>query len=112
MYLIDGLSDKPKQTQTIILPNGERATLYLEYKALQLGWFMSLTYGDFVWTNVRIVNSPNIIRQAKNIVPFGVSCRVEDDQEPTLKTDFSTGRAKLYLLDEAEMEEFEEYLGS
>ncbi len=110
MYLISGITDAPKQEQTLILPNDQQATLYLEFKPQQTGWFMTLTYGAFVVRNMRVVNSPNILRQFKNLIPFGFGCFLDDKQEPLFVGDFQSERAKLYILDEAEVGEFEDYL--
>jgi len=110
MYLINGITDAPKQRQTLILPNTKSCTLYLEYKPLQLGWFMSLKYFDFEVNNLRVVTSGNILNQFKNLIPFGVACFVDELQEPLLKTDFLLARAKLYILDSDEVELFEAFL--
>jgi len=110
MYSIEGLTDDPKQQQTVILPNSKSANLYIEYKPMQLGWFLSLDYESFSVKNVRIVSSPNFFHQFKNLLPFGVACFVQDDQEPLLQQDFLSGRAKLYILDRSEVTLYEEIL--
>ncbi len=110
MYLISGITDDPKQNQTLVLPNGKQATLYLEYKPQQTGWFMNLTYGDFDLKNVRVVNSSNILHQFRNLIPFGVGCLVDQDQEPMLQKDFLYLRARLYVLSEAQVLAFEDIL--
>lgn len=110
MYLIDGLTNDPKQIQTVILPNGKEATVAVEYKPMQTGWFLTLTYGAFQLNNLRIVTNPNILHQFKNLLPFGIGCFVDANQEALLADDFASGRAKLYILDKSEVVIFDEVL--
>lgn len=107
MYLITGISDDPKQNLNLILYNGKTLLLNLEFKSMQLGWFGSLVYGDVTINNFRIMTSPNMLRQFKNIIPFGLSCLVNGNQEPMLKQDFLSKRASLYILNENEVDTIE-----
>lgn len=115
MYTITSVNNSAKQTQKLILPNGKEADFYIEYKPMQLGWFLTFTYNEsatesFTVSNIRIVTSPNMLHQFKNLIPFGLACVVAGNQEPLLKDDFSSGRAKLYILDDAEVQAFEDFL--
>jgi hypothetical protein len=111
MYLIKGITSDPKQIQDLILPNGKTATLRLEYKPMQLGWFMSLTYGDFSVTNIRVVSGLNFLRQFKNLIPFGMACFNNDGHDPLLIQDFLSGRSELFIIDASEVVKVEDYLG-
>ncbi len=111
MLLINELTDDFKQKHTITLPNGKQTELTLEFKPQQIGWFMTLTYEDFTVTGYRVTTNPNFIRQFKNLVPFGLACFVEENQEPMFQEDFSSGRAKLYILTEDEVGELEGIIG-
>lgn len=82
----------------------------LNYSAQQQGWFISLEYETFKVNNLRIVTSGNFLHQFKNIIPFGMSCIVEENNEPMLQEDFSSKRAKLYLLNQSEVKAFSEVL--
>jgi len=53
------------------------------------------------------VTSPNILRNYKNILPFGISIITEDGSEPFLIDDFSTGRVGFFVLNKEEVESFE-----
>lgn len=110
MYRLTSITNVPKQTQKVVLPNEKEMDLYVEYKPMQLGWFMTLSYGDVTINNVRIVTSPNVIHQFKNLVPFGIACVVAGDEEPLLQDDFLSARAKLYILDADEVAAFEDFL--
>lgn len=111
MKLIQQITASPSQTQTLILDDGTRIDLALYFRPMQFGWFLeSLVYGDFILNGTRIVTSPNILQQYKNLIPFGIACYTKDQQEPKLLQDFISGYAQLYLLSAAEVVQLSEYL--
>lgn len=111
MLLIQGISAQPLQRQTLVLPDGTSLVLEIYFRPQQLGWFINdLTYGDFVLHGVRITNSPNILNQWRNRIPFGLGCFSAANREPSLQQDFSSGTSKLYILTEAETVEYAEFL--
>jgi hypothetical protein len=50
------------------------------------------------------------MHQWQNLIPFGIACFSTNNREPSLLEDFSSGASRLFLLSEAEVEEFQEYL--
>lgn len=111
MLRIQRVTNDALQAQTLVLPNGASFSLTLYYRPIQLGWFINeLVYGDFILRGVRVVISPNMLNQWRNKLPFGLACFVDGNREPTLQDDFSSEAAKLYVLTEAEVIEFAEYL--
>ena len=98
MRLLDSITSDPNQSFKIALDDGTKVNFSLTYKQGQLGWFYSLTYGSFQIKNRRIVNSPNMLRAFREIIPFGLACVVLDLQEPLYVDDFSGGRVELYIL--------------
>lgn len=111
MLRINELTDEFKQKHTLVLPDGTSFTMIIEYKPLQTGWFItSLTYGEFQIYNLRVVTSPNMLHQYRNQIPFGLACFVQEDQEPMLQQDFSSSRAKAYVLTEEEVDLYEDFL--
>lgn len=105
MRQLTGFTDQPRQESIITIDDGSRATLRLEYKPNQLGWFISITRGDFVLNGVRLVPSPNILRQWDNVIPFGLLVATNGNAEPINQSDLSNGFCGLYLLDVAEIVE-------
>lgn len=84
-------------------------TLY--FISLQLGWFITeLVYGEFVLTGLRITNSPNMLYQFRNQIPFGLACISSQNREPSQQQDFSSNASKLYILTAAEVAAYTEYL--
>jgi hypothetical protein len=72
----------------------------MKYSPQQLVWYIEqLIYGDVTIQGMRISTNLNILRQFKNLVPFGMACLTADDNDPTQQQDFSSGYANLYILD-------------
>lgn len=101
MQTLDTISNDAKQKHTILLAeDNSRIVLDLTYKPTQLGWFVDVTYekmGIEIY-GLRVTTNTNILDQWRNILPFGLLCTCEDEQEPLLLDDFIVGRAKLHIL--------------
>jgi len=111
MFLIQQVTSNALQKQTLILSDGSAVSLTLYFRPLQQGWFINeISRGDFTLRGVRICNSPNLLRQYKNKIPFGLGCFSVANREPSLQEDFSSANSKLYILSASEVEEFEDYL--
>ncbi len=108
MLLIQQVTTDPLQTQTLVLQDGTSVVLTLYYRPAQFGWFINeISWGEnFLIQGMRITNSPNMLRQWGNLIPFGLACFTTGNREPTQQEDFATGAAKLYILTEAEVEEY------
>jgi hypothetical protein len=106
MLEITCLNDDPKQQFNLLIENYDSAVIYLEYKPQQSGWFFNLTWGDFSLNSERVATSPNLLRQFKNILPFGLMITGHDSIEPFLQDCWITSH-KIYLLDETDLENVE-----
>jgi hypothetical protein len=107
MKQINILTSYPKQSLSVRLDNGKSLKLKFEYIESQIGWFFDVEYGDYKSTCHRLTNCPNLLRQSQNIYPFGLGCVVSDGAEPYFVDDFSTGRVKVFVLNEEEVETVE-----
>jgi hypothetical protein len=112
MFLIQKVTDAPNQKQTLVLDNGVSFSLALYYRPLQQGWYINeLIYGDsFTLQGIRVTNQPNMLFQFKNKIPFGLCCITDGGREPSQQQDFSSGIAKLYVLDADEVAEYTRYV--
>lgn len=112
MNLITQITTAPLQQQTFILGDGTSFTMSIYFVPLQTGWFITeLTYGaNFTLRGLRITNSVNMLNQFRNLIPFGLGCISVANREPGLLEDFSSGNSKLYVLTQAETDEYAEYL--
>ena len=106
MYLISVLNDRPKQTFKAVIDGYDTAAITLEFKPEQLGWFMSIVWGTFEMYNERLATSPNLLRQFKNIIPFGILIEGTEGIDP-LKIDSWLTDNKFYMIDQADIEEVE-----
>lgn len=107
MKQITEISQEPKQKLDIVLEDNQEFELKLEYSDQQEGWFYSITFGDVIINNSRIVTGANILRNYQNILPFGIAIATDDLSEPFLIDDFSSERVKLFVLTEEEVEGIE-----
>lgn len=111
MLLIQQVTSNALQKQALVLENGNIVTLTIYFRPQQLGWFINeLVYNTFVLHGVRITNSPNILNQFRNQIPFGLSCFSTANREPSQQQDFSSGTSKLYILTQDEVDEYARFL--
>lgn len=102
MDLVTGISNQPAQVFNLTPSDGSTATITLAYRPQQKGWFFDLTWnGTNPATTIngfRLSTFPNVLRQFRNVLSFGLACVTADDQEPMGQDDFSSAYARLYLL--------------
>ena len=111
MQRIQNITEDTKQTKTINLPDGTFFTMTIYFIPMQYGWFITeLTYQDFTVKGVRICNSPNMLHQFKNQIPFGLACFTSEQREPSQQEDFFSGASQMFLLSEEEVIEYTEFL--
>lgn len=111
MLRIQQITQDPLQKQSVALNDGTLVNLTLYYMPLQFGWFIrELSWETFITHNIRVTNSPNILHQFRNQIPFGLACFTTAQREPTQQEDFSSQAANLYILTEDEVDEYVRFL--
>ncbi len=111
MYLIQQITSAPHQSQTLVLPDGTSFSMTMYFVSLQQGWFITnLVYNKFAIQGLRIVNSPNMLYQFRNQIPFGLACFSTANREPSLQEDFSSGASQLYVLSQDEVQSYTHFL--
>ena len=107
MQQVTGISEAPAQIITLTLEDGSAITVTLEYRPQQLGWFFSVLWnGSDPATQInglRMTVFPNVLRQWRNLLPFGLACITQDNREPMAADAFSSGYATMLLLDAADV---------
>lgn len=99
MYLIQRITSDASQRQSLILHTGNVMNFDIVYSDSQQGWFITnLVYGSFVLKGIRIIVSPNMLNQFRNLIDFGLGCFTKEKREPTLLQDFSSKNFNLYIL--------------
>ena len=108
MRKITEIGVEPKQDLNIVGENNEKILFTIEYKPTQSAWYFSIVYAGFSLYGQKLLNSPNILRQFKNALPFGIMCEVVDGSEPYFVEDFREGRCNIYILNESDVLAVEE----
>jgi hypothetical protein len=110
--IITNITDQPNQNLPIPLPDGSTVTMSLVYMPQQLGWFYNLSWDGQTppWqlNGCRIVVSPNILREHRNEINFGLSVVSSDNTEIMGQEDWTNGKATMLLIDETEVVSIEE----
>jgi hypothetical protein len=113
MFQIENLTDNALQVQTLILEDGTSILMTLYFSQVAQGWFIqNLTYGTFILSGFKVVNSPNLLYQWQNILPFGLACFSINNNaiDPSFVGDFLSGNSSLYILTQAECQQYAEFL--
>lgn len=113
MYQVQNVTDDARQKHNLALPDGNVIQLQFHYAPMQFGWFIdSIIYGGgaFTLNGLRICNSPNLLHQFRNQIPFGLGVTTIGGREPTQQQDFSSQAARLFILTPEEVEAFYDYL--
>lgn len=107
MFILNNLTDNALQQLVLTGIPGVQVNMQLRFMPRVQRWFADFTYLDTVINGVALAASPNILRQWKNNIPFGIGCVRSDGLDPYTITDFSSGASSIYLLDSDEVAEVE-----
>ena len=102
MKQIEGITTDYKQNFEIAINNNESAIIDLYYLPSQLGWFIDITFGDFVSNGMRVVCSPNLLGQYDEILPFGFTVLDMAGNDPTQQNSWVETHS-LYLIEGDEL---------
>ena len=108
MQRITSLTSYPNQQMQLVLDNNETADFNLYYNGRVQGWFFNLEYKDLIIKGTKVVLHPNILRQFRNNIPFGIRFEAKSKVEPFQDTSFSSGDCIMYILNSDEVQETEE----
>ena len=113
MNSIDNLSSAANQTTLVVLDDGTTVTLTLTYRAATQRWTLDVLRGTFQAFGINVSAHPNLLREWRNVVPFGLACSTTDGGDPVYLEDFSNGRATLLILTQDDVAAIEAtYLGA
>jgi hypothetical protein len=108
MQLIDAIGNEAKQSLTVIEEvSGREIKLTLKYRPTQESWYYDIESGDFITRGNKLCSHPNILRQFKNNINFGMGVVTIDGTDPFYINDFALERVKLYILSESDVETVE-----
>lgn len=106
MNKIDNLSDGADQLTTLQMPDGSIGTIELYYRGASQRWVFDFTHPQFPNGAIQgqmLCVHPNILRNFKNILDFGMAVVSTDGQDPAFIEDFVNGRVSLFILDAADV---------
>ena len=109
---IDNLTNNHNQATDIVLDDGSTVTFNLRFKETMSPafWILDVIYGDFEIHNLRLCAHANLLRQWKNVLPFGLAVISNDGLDPMDINDFINGRITLYVLDTTDIQTAETFI--
>ncbi len=127
MNQVTGLTSEPNQSMTISMPDGSKLFLALQYFDQNMGWYFhaSAPNTGINWNGItpafqengrRIVTHPNMLRNYRLQINFGIACFTIGNREPTNIQDFITvapataPASSLYILTASEVQAVELFL--
>ena len=108
MQQITTITDQANQLMTLVLDNGETALFRIYYLPRQQNWFFDIIYKEIAINSIKVVLTPNALRQFKKQIPFGIAFVTEGSVEPFNIFDFSTQRIKMFVLNSEEVQRIEQ----
>ena len=115
MMPVTGITDQPSQKLTISMIDGTKLIMSLTYITSLNGWYFldsqsaGLNWNNGAWQEGgrRIVSHPNMLRNYRNTINFGIACYTANNLEPWNIESFASGTSNLYILTPAEVQEVE-----
>ena len=110
MIQLQNLTNAPDQLVTLTMPDGSSGSLEIIYLGAPQRWIYNLTHPSLpagAINGANICAHPNLLRQFKNIIDFGLACVTTTGLDPVNLTDFTTGIASLYILDASDVQTVE-----
>lgn len=108
MKLINSFSDAADQQMTIVLDDGSAVQLEFFYRGGIQRWFVDITHPLITLRGYGLTQGPNILRQWRNLIPFGMAVLAVDGIDPIQSTDFQSGRVQVYILNVADIQAIEQ----
>lgn len=105
MRRIQNITDEAHQRHILVFEESE-ITLVLRFYPTVGMWCFDITYKDHTVSGRKL--SAGVLHMASANLPFDfvVTDTTNQGLDPTLLTDFATGRCELYLLESADMESY------
>jgi len=107
MQQVTNITSSVKQQMQLVLENNESADFSLHYNGRMQAWYFDFTYNDITAKNLKVCLHPNILRQFRKIIPFGIAFFANNLVEPFQETSFSSGACNMYILNKEEVAQVE-----
>lgn len=108
MRTIDNLSNDASQKVQVVIDDGSVVEVALRYLPSGQRWVADITRDDFSVKSLGLCFHPNLLRQYRNLIPFGLMCSAVDGVDPAYIQDWVNGRCSLQVLSPADVAAIEE----
>lgn len=108
MILLTQLTNSASQKFVLTSETGEAVEFALRFLPRINSWVFDCSSGEFNVKGARLANSPNLLRQWRNNIDFGLMVTSTDGGEPQFLNDLATGRVSIYLLNVADIADIEQ----
>ena len=103
MRQVDNLSDEAVQATKVLLDDGSILTLTLRYMPTVQRRTVDVSHTDLTVNGVNLCNHPNILRQWRQNIQFGIACLAADGVDPVYIDDFLNGRVNIFVLNASDV---------
>ena len=107
MLALTNITNDPHQILTLIGLPGIQITMTLDYNPRTTQWILGVNDGTTQIQGLAVTTAPNMLRQWKNIISYGITCFRADGLDPYQISDFADQVATLFLLDAADIVQVE-----
>lgn len=107
MLQIDNLSSEARQVTKLALSDGALLTLGLTYEPAIQRWRIDVAHPRLTIDGMNLCVHPNVLRQWRKKIDFGLACTSKDGADPVYVEDFSSGRITLFVLSKEEVADIE-----
>lgn len=115
MNIINGITSQPVQVMALTLADGSRATLTLYFRPQMNGWYYDIEWPGspaflttFKSTNRALVVGANLLRQFRDLIPFGLAVFSVDNTDPMTQACLADGSVNVVLLNQADVLQVED----
>ncbi len=110
MTIIDNITDQASQLTRIILEDGTLMSLTLNYHPTVQRWVADISHPDLTVSGINLTQNPNVLREWRNLINFGLACVAQDGVDPFDVEDFANGRVQLLSMNQSDVIVVEETL--
>lgn len=107
MTQVDNVSNQANQTTQVVLTDGSILSLQLIYNGSTQRWTLNVSHPALTVNGMNLSCHPNMLREWRNVIAFGLACTTLSGYDPTAIDDFTNGQAQLYVLTAADVQDVE-----
>src|ERR1700674_967322 len=98
MQLLNNLTDAADQFMTLTLQDGSTLQFEIIYRPGIQRWTANITHPLLTMVGYNLSLGPNILRQWRNLIPFGIAVTSANGLAPMQIGDFLDGNCHIFIL--------------